>query len=358
MSCSLGNKISSGSFGDVYKVKAVFTKDISDTQDKSQKHKENYALKVIQNTHYGIRCLAELFILLFLNYNYIMNCFQFHIDLKGRMTKILMPLAAYDFKAGLMKYLNKKSVQNNSSKNKIIDIKILWQIVCAIGFLHSKGIVHGDVKPSNILLYGNDIKLTDFSLSSFHINEAYRINIKESYTENYRPPEVWNSQGYTYKGDIWALGCTFHELVYNKKYIIDIASKDLQEEEDKVFKNLLEGMLTLDENKRYSIWDVINHEYFKDCKKDNFSDILYDLNYPKDSYNFHSEEEFVNKLMILTDEYLPDIPKYVYEIITMKLFRRTIDKSYFKYLDIFYIEYETKIVELLWNKKLGFELFK
>lgn len=387
MSCSLVNKISSGSFGDVYKVKASFTKDDLSTGDldtpkEKTKVRENYALKVVQNTHYGIRCLAELFILLFFNYSYIMNCFQFHIDIKSRMTKILMPLASCDFRSGILKCVNKKLIQRIRSKStdsdnetftskniystKDVYSATLWQIVCAVGFLHSKGIVHGDIKPSNILLYDNNIKLTDFSLSTFHTNEDHRIYIKESYTENYRPPEVWNSKGYTYKGDIWALGCTFHEIVYNKKYIIDIPSKDLQYEENKIFKNLLEGMLTIDENDRLSVWDIINHEYFKEFKKEKAFDIAYELGYPKSLNGFGSkpfqgfisEEDFVKKLMTLTAAFEPDIPKYVFEIITMKLFRRVIDKSYFKYLDIFYIEYETKIIELLWNKKIGFELFK
>jgi serine/threonine protein kinase len=199
MSFSLGHRISSGSFGDVYKVKASFTKDdISkgnlETPKEKTKVRENYALKVVQNTHYGIRCLAELFILLFFNYSYIMNCFQFHIDIKSRMTKILMPLASCDFRSGILKYVNKKSFQRNRTKStdsdnetftskKIYSAKdvysaTLWQIVCAVGFLHSKGIIHGDIKPSNILLYDSNIKLTDFSLSNFNINQDNRIYIK------------------------------------------------------------------------------------------------------------------------------------------------------------------------------------
>jgi serine/threonine protein kinase len=377
MSFSLGNRISSGSFGDVYKVKAY--RDPKGLQTSSgsldiseNKLKETYALKVIQNTHYGIRCLTELFILLFLNYSYIMNSLQFHIDLKERNTKILMPLATCDFKSGLLKYIRKKVFHNSlhvDSKDKDVFEKTLWQIVCALGFLHSKGIVHGDIKPSNILLCGSTIKLTDFSLSTFHTSESHRIHLKESYTENYRPPEVWNGQGYTYKGDIWALGCTFHEIVYNKKYILDISSKDLQEEKDVHFKNLMEGMLNLKEEHRLSVWDVLNHDYFKESKKDLLESkhaLGFELNYPntsKDSNEsfkgFASEEDFVQKLMKLTTTlHQPDIPKYVYDIIAMKLFRRTIDKSHFKYLDIFYIEYETRVIELLWKEKLGFELFK
>jgi hypothetical protein len=83
MSCSIGNKIKSGGFGDVYKVKL--------NKIEPQLKSPTYALKVIQNNIYGIRCFMELIILLFCNYSYIMNCFQFHIDIKERITKIDLP---------------------------------------------------------------------------------------------------------------------------------------------------------------------------------------------------------------------------------------------------------------------------
>jgi hypothetical protein len=41
----------------------------------------------------------------------------------------------------------------------------------------------------------------------------------------------------------------------------------------------------------------------------------------------------------------------------MKLFRRAIDKEYYIYLNNIYTTYEAKIIELLWNDKLGFQLF-
>jgi serine/threonine protein kinase len=350
MSCVLGNKISSGSFGDVYKVRYNIHSEKTESENGSTK--QTYALKVIQNAHFGIRCIAELFILLFLNYSFIMNGFQFHIDLKERVTKILMPLATCDFKSGLFKYLKSRTVPKFGSSNDKVRLT-LWQIVCALSFLHSKGIVHGDIKPSNILLYKNEVKLTDFSLSSFHFNEDHKINIKESYTEQYRPPEVWKSEGYNYKGDIWALGCTFHEIMYNKKYIIDIGSKDLGWETDKDFKDLMEHMLCIDENRRYSIWDVLNHKYFSSCDK---SILSFPLKYP--SEGFTSIEDFVQKMLNLVEQHEENIPKYVYEIIAMKLFHRSIDKSYYVYFNEKYIEYEAKIMHLLWEKKLGFELFK
>jgi serine/threonine protein kinase len=355
MSFILGNKISSGSFGDVYKIRYnIHPEDInvSIVPTSQGGAKQNYALKVVQNAHYGIRCIAELFILLFLNYSYVMNGFQFHVDLKERMTKILMPLATCDFKSGLFKYLKSRTLPKFGSSNDKVRLT-LWQIVCALGFLHSKGVVHGDVKPSNILLHHGDVKLTDFSLSSFHFNEDHKINIKESYTEQYRPPEVWKSEGYNYKGDIWALGCTFHEIIYNKKYVIDIGSKDLEFETDKDFKDLMQHMLCIDESKRFSIWDVLNHKYFRSCDKSNIS---FTMKYPIEK--FSCIDDFVKKMMNLIEEHEDDIPKYVYEIIAMKLFLRSIDKSYYVYLNEKYIEYEAKVMHLLWEKKLGFELFK
>jgi serine/threonine protein kinase len=339
MLCKLGSKISSGSFGDVYKV------ECKDPETSDIKSKENYAIKIIQNSIYGIRCISELLILLFLKYSYLMNCFQYQIDFDTNVTKILMPLATCDFRSKLLKInYNKHNAKNPRTRF------VLWQIVCAIGFLHNNGIIHGDIKPSNILLYKNEVKLADFSLSSFHFKESDRI-LRESYTEHYRSPEIWNNLGYSYKADVWALGCTFYEIIYNKRYIPEKADKILLEETDIDFRQLLKSMLELDENKRLNIFEVMKSNYFKDNFKDFKYEENFSLKYP--TRTLENENMFIENFIKIISPFHPDIPKYVYEIITMKIFRKPIDKAYNIYLDSFFIESEHKILETLINQNLG-----
>jgi len=333
MSCSIRNKIKSGGFGDVYKIK------VENTEENSLKQ-PTFALKVIQNNIYGIRCFMELVILLFCNYSYIMNCFQFHIDIKERITKILMPLASYDFSSNLFKKYSNKNL-----------LKRLYQLVCAVAFLHSNGIIHGDIKPSNILIYKDTVKLTDFSLSSF-IFEKDRILYKDAYTEHYRAPEIWADKGYEYKADIWALGCTFHEIIYGKKFCIEYPYKYIEQESDKNLKNLMINMLKINENERYSIWEVLDCDYFASIKKK----INFSLDYPKRKIT--NIDDFINFFSNTVSKIYPDIPFYVYEIISKKMFRYPLDKSYNIYCNEKLIEYETKILEGLYSLNIGNELFK
>lgn len=339
MSCSIRNKIKSGGFGDVYKVKVENTEEFSDTK---RPKSPSFALKVIQNNIYGIRCFMELIILLFYNYSYLMNCFQFHVDTKERITKILMPLASYDFSSEIVK----KNINKGISTKKR-----LYQIVCAVAFLHSNGIIHGDIKPSNILLHKDIVKLSDFSLSSF-IFDGSRILYQDAYTENYRAPELWAKKGYDYKADIWALGCTFHELLYNKKFSIEHPYKYIDNESDENLKKLLKNMLSIEETDRYSIWEVLKSDYFKNMK----GKIFFPLNYPK--REILNMKDFITFFSNNISIIYPDIPFYVYEIIAKKIFRYPIDKSYNIYCNETLIEYETKILEGLYSMKIGSELFK
>ena len=93
----------------------------------------------------------------------------------------------------------------------------LRQVIGALIYCHSKGILHRDVKPDNILLDGNGvIKLADFGLS-VHVGSGRRHTDLGSI--DYMAPEVLasgenrNSQGYTYPVDSWAVGVLCYELL-------------------------------------------------------------------------------------------------------------------------------------------------
>lgn len=335
-------KINEGSFGKIYKVE-------NDDFSKSEKSSFSYALKIIPNRSYGIDCFLEILILCFLNYKFLMNAYSFYIDNENKISKILMPLADTD----LYKFMKKHQY---GIKNKNLLQKICWQLACVIGFLHSRNIIHGDIKLSNVLLKNNDILLSDFSFSSLSFNENYRIYNSETYSYHYRPPEVNSGRGYTFKADIWALGCTFYELCYNEPFVISnstvvnlrYAYNKLQNEKNKELRSLLINMLHPCESLRYNIWQVLESDYFKSIKFKN-EDINFPLCY--NNLNFENSKDYANFLQekIKIEK---DIPKYIYEILSMKLSNRNIEKSHFSLLDSQIFLNEKIILEKINNDKI------
>lgn len=320
-------KINEGSFGQVYKI----TNDEKCSTDSCSKDfKTSYALKIIPNRSYGIDCFLEILILCFLNYKFIMNAYNFFIDNETKISKILMPLADTD----LYKFMKKHP---SGIKNKKLLLKICWQLSCAIGFLHSRNIIHGDIKLSNVLMKNNNTLLSDFSFSSLSFNENYRIYNSETYSYHYRPPEINSGKGYTFKADIWALGCTFYELLYNEPFVISNSTVanlrysyiKLQNESDKDLRSLLINMLHPCESLRYNIWQVLKSDYFEIIKSKNE-----DLNFPLcyNNLNFDNTKDYANFLQEKLEN-IKEIPDHVYEILSMKISNRSIEKSYFSLLD-------------------------
>ncbi|CAG5128277.1 unnamed protein product, partial [Candidula unifasciata] len=86
------------------------------------------------------------------------------------------------------------------------------QIVMAVQYIHSKHILHRDLKTENVLLNKrNVIKLGDFGISKILDNT---IDVAKTVvgTPSYLSPELCQDIPYNSKSDIWAVGCLLYEM--------------------------------------------------------------------------------------------------------------------------------------------------
>ena len=88
---------------------------------------------------------------------------------------------------------------------------IVHQTLLGLAFMHKYGFFHRDMKPENLLLVGEKVKIADFGL-------AREIRSVPPYTEYvstryYRAPEcILKTQNYNSPIDIWGLGCIMAEM--------------------------------------------------------------------------------------------------------------------------------------------------
>lgn len=95
-----------------------------------------------------------------------------------------------------------------------------WIIYCVaegLQALHSRNVLHRDIKAENILFRGanGDIKVADLGLSVILSNEVCRRSTMKGSTA-FTSPEVILGSQYGKEVDIWAFGCTAFELAMGK----------------------------------------------------------------------------------------------------------------------------------------------
>ena len=133
-------------------------------------------------------------------------------------------------KNGSLRDFTKNKVKNRSIALVPIEekeiIKILKQLLSALKLMHSKGVMHRDITPDNILLdEKNNVKITDFGISAIHkksANPNKKINEQLFSTKTivgriaFSSPQVQSGVEYDCSCDIYSLGLTIlYMMSYN-----------------------------------------------------------------------------------------------------------------------------------------------
>ena len=94
----------------------------------------------------------------------------------------------------------------------------LLQIIAALRYLHSCGIMHRDVKPENIFITEEDavVKLGDFGLAKDDTNSGPSNATTQCGTPDYMAPEVLEGRPYEAAADIFSLGAVLYALITSR----------------------------------------------------------------------------------------------------------------------------------------------
>uniref|UniRef100_A0A671N7Y4 non-specific serine/threonine protein kinase n=1 Tax=Sinocyclocheilus anshuiensis TaxID=1608454 RepID=A0A671N7Y4_9TELE len=94
----------------------------------------------------------------------------------------------------------------------------MYEILKALDFCHSMGIMHRDVKPHNIMIdhEHRKLRLIDWGLAEFyHPGQEYNIRVASRY---FKGPELLiDYQTYDYSLDMWSLGCMLASMLFRKE---------------------------------------------------------------------------------------------------------------------------------------------
>jgi serine/threonine protein kinase len=123
-------------------------------------------------------------------------------------------------------------------------IRYSLQFLSGLNNVHSKRLIHFDIKCENILLSDkNQAMLSDFGLAQQTCQYGFATNFGT--TQVFAPPELFNQEEHNLLFDIYQAGITLYRLCIGAKYFRDqylMAGDDAGNFDDAVFRqNLIQG---------------------------------------------------------------------------------------------------------------------
>lgn len=190
--------IGRGEFCDVYKAL-----DQASRQKVAIKHLK---ISLMYDTQSRVDCLKEIELLCHLDHPNIIRHIESFYD--NNELYIVLEYADAGDMSRMLDYFRKKGER--------ISEQMIWlmfaQVCSGLAYMHRQRVMHRDIKPANILIYKDrTIKLADFGLS--RLLSATTDNACSLVgTPYYMSPERLNQKMYTFKADIWSVGCLLYEM--------------------------------------------------------------------------------------------------------------------------------------------------
>ena len=216
--------------------------------------------------------VVEIHVLKSMRHPYIVTYRESFMDKNNRCLCIVMDYA--DGGDLYTKIAQQKKLGKAFSEEQILD----WflQICLALKHIHSKRILHRDLKTQNIFLTSKgDVKIGDFGIARV-LQHTYDVAQTAIGTPYYLSPEICQEKPYNQKSDIWSVGCILYEMLTlhhafdgnSLRSLVYKILKDCPPPISETFsgeiRGLVKEMLTKDPAKRPSIRQILDKPFLKD----------------------------------------------------------------------------------------------